>query len=83
MTMTIVTLDSKNRVALTKFLRYPAKAFDVSINDEGEITLKPLATIPASEAWLFENKEALASVKKGLSSKKRVYLGSFAKYADK
>jgi hypothetical protein len=28
--------------------------------------LQPVVEIPASEAWLFQNKEAFESVKKGL-----------------
>jgi hypothetical protein len=81
--MSVLTLDAKNRIALGKFIKFPqAKAFEASMNEQGEILLKPLATIPASEAWLFENKVALELVKKGLASKKRVNLGSFAKYAE-
>ena len=37
------------------------------------------------EEWLFENKEALSSVKKGMeqsSRKETVYKGSFAKYIE-
>jgi hypothetical protein len=40
--------------------------------------------IPASEMWLYENPQALASVKQGLRESaegKRVYRGSFAKHA--
>ena len=35
-------------------------------NDRGEVLLQPVVEIPASEAWLFRNKEAFESVKKGL-----------------
>lgn len=32
--------------------------------------------------WLFRNEEALHSVKKGLSEKRTIYRGSFAKYVE-
>jgi len=35
-------------------------------NNKGEILIKPLVEVPASELWLYENKEALQSVHKGL-----------------
>ena len=44
----------------------------------------PVKTVPASERWLYENAEALASVKKGLlesAEVKSTYRGSFAKNA--
>jgi hypothetical protein len=40
--------------------------------------------IPASEMWLYENPQALASVKQGLRESaegKSVYRGSFSKHA--
>jgi hypothetical protein len=37
--------------------------------------------IPAHEAWLFRNKEALHKVKQGLEQKGSVKRGSFAKHA--
>jgi hypothetical protein len=33
----------------------------------GQIVLDPQVTIPASEAWLFSDPDALASVRRGLS----------------
>ena len=45
--------------------------------------LDPQVTIPASEAWLFENKEALALVDKGMAESMNgqvINRGSFAKY---
>ncbi len=80
--MSLIVMDSRKRVSLTKVIGDSKVAFfDASMNKAGEITLKPLATIPAHEAWLYKNPTALETVKKGLASKERVYLGSFAKYA--
>ena len=36
-------------------------------NSLGQIVLDPQVTIPASEAWLFNNPKALASVRRGLA----------------
>jgi hypothetical protein len=35
-------------------------------NDAGELLLRPAVEIPASEAWLFRNEEAMVNVKAGL-----------------
>ena len=75
--------DSKHRVGLSKIDIPDGVTFRVYLNDTGQIVLDPQVTIPASELWLFENKEALASVQQGLlesaagDTKQR---GSFAKY---
>ena len=75
--------DSKRRVVLSKIDIPDGVTFRVYLNDTGQIVLDPQVTIPASDLWLFENKEALASVRQGLlesaagAAKKR---GSFAKY---
>ncbi|MEE9306619.1 MAG: hypothetical protein V3V57_03700 [Spirochaetia bacterium] len=75
-------LDSKNRITLTKLLSYESvHSVRASVLENGDILLKPMVEIPASERWLYENKEALASVKRGLEQKETVDLGSFAQYA--
>jgi hypothetical protein len=59
----------------------------VQIRDNSWVsTAKPiqLRKVPASEAWLFENPQALASVKQGLKESaegKRISRSSFAKHA--
>jgi hypothetical protein len=55
--------DGKGRIALGN--KYAGRTFIVQELDE-KIILNPAVTIPASEAWLYENKEALASVGRGL-----------------
>lgn len=78
----VLNLDSKNRVSLTKLLKYPeVESVKASISGEGDIILKPMVSIPARERWLYDNKKALASVKRGLSQKATIYRGSFSKYA--
>ena len=52
---------------------------------DGTILLEPLVELPARETWLFKNKEALASVEKGLKQSaegKTKSLGSFAKHLE-
>ena len=76
--------DSKKRVVL-KRVKNPGKSYRVYQNASGQILLDPLVTIPAAEAWLYKNKEALASVRRGLKESaegKTVKMPSFAKYAD-
>ncbi len=59
------TIDDRNRITLGDLLK-GCNRVKLYKNSQGEILLKPLVEIPSSEAWLFENKEALESVKKGL-----------------
>jgi hypothetical protein len=59
--------DSKKRVVLPGFLVKEDVVYHVYSNSAGQIVLDPQLTIPASEAWLFKNPEALASVKRGLA----------------
>ncbi|NOY94700.1 MAG: hypothetical protein GXP55_26275 [Deltaproteobacteria bacterium] len=76
--------DAKGRVALGEFAK-GVSSFRVTIDAQQRIVLEPFAEIPAREKWLFENTEALASLKRGLADSKagRVEaLGSFAGYAD-
>jgi hypothetical protein len=75
--------DAKKRLSLGEALG-GATAYNIYRNPLGQLILDPVKTVPASEMWLYENTQALASVKKGLRESaegKTVYRGSFAKFA--
>jgi hypothetical protein len=83
MTELTLTLDAKNRISLSKLIKFKdVVSVKASILENGDILLKPMASIPARELWLYQNKEALASLKRGLSQKKTIDRGSFAQYVD-
>ncbi len=75
--------DSKRRVTLKHAdLR---KRYRVYENALGQMILDPLVMVPASELWLYENKAAIASVRKGLKEAREGKLKkgpSFARHAD-
>ncbi len=77
--------DTKKRLSLGKALAGldPDVRFDVYRNDAGQLVLDPRVSIPAREAWLFRNPEALAAVRRGLDEARRgktKALGSFEKH---
>ena len=77
--------DTKGRITLGKIAKGVSR-FLISEREEGGYILEPLAEVPAREKWLFENREAGESVRRGLdqSAKKRTtYRGSFSKYINK
>lgn len=78
--------DSKRRLTLGKAMSGLDEdvRFDIYRNPDGQIVLDPQVSIPASEAWLYRNPEALASVRRGLQdiAEGRVAYVSFAEYAD-
>ena len=57
--------DAKRRVLIPESV--VADLYDVYTNNAGQILLDPRVTIPASEAWLYEDREALDSVRRGFS----------------
>ncbi len=59
------TVDDRNRLTLGELLK-GSKRVRLYKNNRGEVLLQPVVEIPASELWLFQNKEALENVKKGL-----------------
>jgi hypothetical protein len=59
--------DAKKRVVLPKPSVQEGITYHIYSNRIGQIILDPQVTIPASEAWLFNNPDALASVQRGLS----------------
>ena len=75
--------DSKGRISLGKRARNYS-GYTLMESADGSIVLEPLMEVPAKEAWLFKNREALAGVQRGLKQSaagKTRSLGSFAKYA--
>ena len=74
--------DAKKRLSLGEALR-GATAYNIYRNPLGQLILDPVKTVPASEMWLYENAQALASVKQGLRESaegKSLYRGSFARH---
>ena len=74
--------DTKGRVSLGK-RTMGVSSYILKEDQEGRILLEPLVEIPAREKWLFENRKALGSVKKGLDQSEKnetQSLGSFAKF---
>jgi hypothetical protein len=75
--------DAKRRVCIPKALLKEGVSYHIYVNSTGQIILDPQVTIPASEAWLFENKKALDSVDRGMTESQQGQTkdrGSFAKY---
>ena len=74
-------IDAKHRVLLKGPVEEHYRIFR---NDAGQILLDPQVMIPAREAWLYKNKKALASVRKGIEQAAKgqiVKLPSLAKHA--
>ena len=59
--------DTKKRIVLPDALVREGIIYHIYHNSIGQIVLDPQVTIPASEAWLFNNPDALALVRQGLS----------------
>ena len=59
--------DAKKRVVLHSVQIQEGVRYHIYKNSLGQIILDPQVTIPASEIWLFNNPEALSSVRRGLS----------------
>ncbi len=66
-----VRADSKRRIALGKSVTVKAAFYKVYQNSMGQIILDPQVTIPAHEAWLFQNQEAASMVNEGLKQAKQ------------
>ena len=79
----IVPIDAKGRISLGK----PAQGiigYLKTVKPDGTILLKPMAAVPASELWIYQQPEVLVKIKRGLQqslSGKTLSLGSFARYA--
>jgi hypothetical protein len=63
----ILKPDAKRRLTLGQAVAEAGVAYNVYRNRLGQIVLDPVKAVPVYEAWLFENKDALASVRRGLA----------------
>jgi predicted transcriptional regulator len=75
--------DSKGRITLGEFAK-GVSSFILQQDADGSLHLEPQVEIPAREKWLYENPEALASIRRGLADAKAgrvVKRQSYAKYA--
>jgi len=59
--------DPKRRVLLPKTLVKEGITYHIYTNSFGQIILDPQVTVPASEAWLFKNPDAITAVRQGLA----------------
>ncbi len=76
--------DAKGRITLGTLAK-GVDSFTVSQNKDGDIVLRPMASIPARELWLYQNKKALKSVLQGIKEigeGKHTTRRSYAKYAN-
>jgi len=77
--------DAKKRLSIGLAMEEPAAAYNIYRNSLGQIVLDPVTAVPAYEAWIFEDRSVLASLKRGLADSaagRTRSLGSFASHAD-
>jgi hypothetical protein len=79
-----VVADERSRIAFGKAGVRKDDRYAIAVNDDGEILLTPLASIPKRELIVWENADLRASLARGLtdSANGDVHdLGSFGQYA--
>lgn len=59
-------VDSKKRITLGKIIPDNVTSYDVEVQENNVIILRPRVEIPLEELWLYKNKEAFKSVQKGI-----------------
>jgi hypothetical protein len=80
----ILRPDSRGRVTLGAYAK-GVSSFRIHKEKDGRLILEPYREIPAREAWLYENKVALAQVRKGLKDAKEgkvTHGGDYTKFID-
>jgi hypothetical protein len=80
-----VVADDRCRIAFGKAGVHRDDRYAVAVNDEGEILLTPLASIPRRELLVWENQELRASLAQALADSaagNTTDLGDFSQYAD-
>lgn len=80
-----VVADERGRIAVGKAGVRRDDRYAVAVNDDGDILLTPLASIPKRELLVWEDKElrmALAQALSDSAAGNTVDLGDFTQYAD-
>ena len=80
-----VVADERSRLAFGKAGVRRDDRYAVAINDQGEILLTPLVSIPKRELFIWENQFAREELGRGLKESaagELEDLGSFASYAE-
>jgi hypothetical protein len=75
--------DAKKRVVLQHVQMQEGITYHIYKNSLEQIVLDPQVTIPASELWVFDNKDVLAAIDEGMAESAKGHLierDSFDKY---
>ncbi len=75
--------DDRKRVVLRSINILEGVSFHIYTNSTGQILLDPQVTIPASELWVFKNKDILAAIDQSVEESANGQLidrGSFSEY---
>lgn len=62
-------LDAKKRITLGSAIEQVAEGvrYRVLKNKYGQILLDPVKSVPAYEAWIYENPERISSIRRGIA----------------
>lgn len=66
-----LNLDGKKRVTLGKLISRETTFFEVEKQKDGTLILRPQTDLPEQELWIYKNKDAFKSLKKGLKDLKK------------
>jgi hypothetical protein len=80
-----VVADDRARIAFGKAGVRRDDRYAVAVNDDGEILLTPLTSIPRRELLVWENEQLRASLARGLEQSaagETVELGDFSQYQE-
>lgn len=67
-------LDGKKRITLGKLISKDTTYFEVEKKPDGSILLTPKTNIKEDELWIYRDKKAYASLKKGLKDIKKGFV---------
>lgn len=60
--------DDKHRISLgASIVTPPGIRYKVMYNEKGQILLDPVKSVPAYEAWIYENPSRIESIQKGIA----------------
>ncbi|WP_322751076.1 MULTISPECIES: hypothetical protein [unclassified Frankia] len=79
-----VSADERSRIAFGRVGVEKGARYAVAVNDDGEVLLTPLTSVPRRELIVWENEQLRDGLARGLEQSaagQTVDLGSFAAYA--